>query len=50
MVCKVCNKIWDYREKYDFFAGSKDNMGQKNAKECVCDDPIIVLKETSSPA
>ena len=50
MVCKVCNKIWDYREKYDFFMGSKDNMGQRNAKECVCDEPVIVLKETSSLA
>ena len=50
MICQVCNKAWDYREKYDFFMGSKNNIGERNIKECVCDEPVIILKEATSTA
>ena len=49
MICQNCNKVWDYREKYDFFVNTHQNK-QKNIKECICIDPNIILKEISSTA
>ncbi len=46
MVCKVCNKLWDYREKYEFFLQSKNNDSQRNLKECACKEPVIIFKDT----
>lgn len=50
MICKNCNKQWDYREKYEFFIESKNQDRQRNQKECVCDEPMIILKEVPSHA
>ena len=50
MICQNCNKIWDYREKYEFIINSQNTNQQKNIKECICSNPSVVLKEISSPA
>lgn len=44
MICKNCNKQWDYREKYDFIQGSKD-YGERRVKECNCVSPDIILND-----
>lgn len=50
MFCKNCNKVWDYREKYEFIIDTQNKFGRRNQKECVCDDPVIILKEAPSHA
>ena len=47
MICLNCNKMWDYREKYEFYLESQMNNGQRNVKECTCTSPNIVLKDTN---
>jgi hypothetical protein len=46
MFCSVCNKIWDYREKFEFydFKALEENLGVRNIKDCSCDNPIVILK------
>lgn len=46
MICKNCKKLWDYREKYEFFLDGKKEDSRK-VNECNCSDPVIIFKESS---
>ena len=47
LVCKNCNKLWDYREKYEFILDTKKEKPRK-VNECNSHDPVIVFKESLS--
>ena len=45
MICKKCNRLWDYREKYEFFLEAQKEQSRK-INECNCSDPVIIFKDS----